>query len=162
MGTRTTSLNALDHVTLQTSNGGTLIQWFRSYLQYLGGIASPFIFRFYYKSFQTSFFSLFIRVCNFKAFISPHSSYLHKRDFKDPPEKRRSVRILPHVSFVLRTSSIFLANRSLIRKLKMGRFECLVKTLALIELFKEKYHIPQEVVVRQCTTEGVEIGRAHV
>ena len=41
----------------------------------------------------------------------------------------------------------------------MGRFECLVKTSALIELFKEKYHIPQEVVVWHCTTEGVEFDR---
>ena len=41
----------------------------------------------------------------------------------------------------------------------MGRFERVVKTPALIELFKEKYHIPQEVVVRHCTTEGVEFGR---
>ena len=41
----------------------------------------------------------------------------------------------------------------------MGRFERLVSTPALIELFKEKYHIPQEVVVRHCTTEGVEFDR---
>ena len=41
----------------------------------------------------------------------------------------------------------------------MGRFERLVKTPALIESFKEKYHIPQEVVVRHCTTEGVEFDR---
>ena len=41
----------------------------------------------------------------------------------------------------------------------MGRFERLVNTPALIELFKEKYHIPQEVVVRHCTTEGVEFDR---
>ena len=41
----------------------------------------------------------------------------------------------------------------------MGRFERLVKTPALIELFKEKYHIPQEVVIRHCTTEGVEFDR---
>ena len=41
----------------------------------------------------------------------------------------------------------------------MGRFEHLVQTPALIELFKEKYHIPQEVVVRHCTTEGVEFDR---
>ena len=41
----------------------------------------------------------------------------------------------------------------------MGRFERLVKTSALIELFKEKYHIPQEVVVRHCITEGVEFDR---
>ena len=37
----------------------------------------------------------------------------------------------------------------------MGRFEHLVKTPTLIELFKEKYHIPQEVSVRYCSTEGV-------
>ena len=41
----------------------------------------------------------------------------------------------------------------------MGRFKCLVKTPALIELFKEKYHIPQEVVVRHCTIEGVEFDQ---
>ena len=41
----------------------------------------------------------------------------------------------------------------------MGRFERLVKTPALIESFKEKYHIPQEVVVRHCTTEGVEFDQ---
>ena len=41
----------------------------------------------------------------------------------------------------------------------MGRFERLVKTPALIKLFKEKYHIPQEVVVRHCITEGVEFDR---
>ena len=41
----------------------------------------------------------------------------------------------------------------------MGRFERLVSTSALIELFKENYHIPQEVVVRHRTTEGVEFDR---
>ena len=41
----------------------------------------------------------------------------------------------------------------------MGRFERLVNTPALIELFKEKYHILQEVVERHCTTEGVEFDR---
>ena len=37
----------------------------------------------------------------------------------------------------------------------MGRFECLVKTPALIELFNEKYHIPQEVSIRYYSIEGV-------
>ena len=37
----------------------------------------------------------------------------------------------------------------------MGRFERLVKTLALIELFREKYHILQEVSIRYCSIEGV-------
>ena len=41
----------------------------------------------------------------------------------------------------------------------MGRFERLVKTPALKESFKEKYHILQKVVVRHCTTEGVEFDR---
>ena len=41
----------------------------------------------------------------------------------------------------------------------MGRFEHLVKTPAFIESFKEKYHILQEVLVRNCTTEGVEFDR---
>ena len=41
----------------------------------------------------------------------------------------------------------------------MGRFEHLVKTLALIKSFKEKYHIPQEVSIRHYTTEGVEFDR---
>ena len=41
----------------------------------------------------------------------------------------------------------------------MGRFEHLVNTPALIELFKEKYHIPQVVVVRHCTTDGMEFDR---
>ena len=138
------------------------IQWWNSNptVQVLPSIFGrdcvSFIFRLCYKSFQASFFPFFIRVCDFRAFISPHSSYLHKRDFKDPPETRRSVCILPHVSFVLQTSSTSSANHSTLRKLKIGRFERLVKTPALIELFKEKYHIPQEVVVRHYTTDGVE------
>ena len=41
----------------------------------------------------------------------------------------------------------------------MGRFERLVKTPALIELFKEKYHIPQEVLIRYCSTEEMTFDR---
>ena len=41
----------------------------------------------------------------------------------------------------------------------MGRFERLVKTPALIEIFKEKYHIPQEVSIRYCSTEGFAFDR---
>ena len=41
----------------------------------------------------------------------------------------------------------------------MGRFECLVKSLALIEIFKEKYHIPQEVSLRYCSPEGSAFDR---
>ena len=41
----------------------------------------------------------------------------------------------------------------------MGRFQCLVKNLALIELFKEKYHIPQEVLIQYCSTEELAFDR---
>ena len=41
----------------------------------------------------------------------------------------------------------------------MGRFQRLVKNPALIELFKEKYHIPQEVSIRYCSTEGLALDR---
>ena len=41
----------------------------------------------------------------------------------------------------------------------MGRFERLVKNPALIELFKEKYHIPQEVLIRYCSSEGLSFDR---
>ena len=41
----------------------------------------------------------------------------------------------------------------------MGRFERLVKNPALIELFKEKYHIPQKISIRYCSTEGLAFDR---
>ena len=40
----------------------------------------------------------------------------------------------------------------------MGRFQRLVKNQALIELFKEKYHIPQEVSIRY-STKGLALDR---
>ena len=52
-----------------------------------------------------------------------------------------------------------MALHSLFRKLRMGRFQCLVKTPALIELFKEKNHIPQEVSIRYCSTERLAFDR---
>ena len=42
---------------------------------------------------------------------------------------------------------------------KMGRFEHLVKNPTLIEMFKEKYHIPQEVSIRYCSPEGLAFDR---
>ena len=51
------------------------------------------------------------------------------------------------------------ALHSLIHKLRIGRFERLVKTPALIELFKEKYHIPQEISIRYCSTERLAFDR---
>ena len=41
----------------------------------------------------------------------------------------------------------------------MGRFERLVKSPALIEIFKEKYHIPQEVSLQYCSLEGLAFDR---
>ena len=41
----------------------------------------------------------------------------------------------------------------------MGRFERLVKSPALIEIFKEKYHIPQKVSLRYCSSEGLAFDR---
>ena len=41
----------------------------------------------------------------------------------------------------------------------MGRFERLVKNPALIELFKEKYHIPQEVSIRYCSPKVLAFNR---
>ena len=42
---------------------------------------------------------------------------------------------------------------------EMGRFERLVKNPTLIEMFKEKYHIPQEVSIRYCFPEGLAFDR---
>ena len=41
----------------------------------------------------------------------------------------------------------------------MGRFKYLVDNLALIEIFKEKYHIPQELSLRYCPPEGIAFDR---
>ena len=41
----------------------------------------------------------------------------------------------------------------------MGRFQRLVRNPALIELFKEKYHIPQEVSIRYCSPKGLAFDR---
>ena len=37
----------------------------------------------------------------------------------------------------------------------MGKFESLVNSPTKIEIFKEKYHIPQEVGLRYCSTEQI-------
>ena len=41
----------------------------------------------------------------------------------------------------------------------MGRFKHLVESPALIEVFKETYHIPQKVSLRYCPPEGIVIDR---
>ena len=110
--TREASLNTLSCVTLQTSNGGVLIQWSRFFLQYLDGITSPSFSVSTIKTSERHFFlfsSQFV-ISEYSHLYSPYSSdcssYLHKKDFKDPQEIRRSVRILIYVSFVLQTSFI--------------------------------------------------------
>ena len=41
----------------------------------------------------------------------------------------------------------------------MGRFKYLVDSPALIKVFKEKYHIPQDVSLRYCPPEGIAFDR---
>ena len=41
----------------------------------------------------------------------------------------------------------------------MGRFKYLVDSLALTKIFKEKYHIPQEVSLQFCSLEGLAFDR---
>ena len=41
----------------------------------------------------------------------------------------------------------------------MGRFASLVDSPLKIELFKQKYHIPQEVGLRYCSTEQIATDR---
>ena len=41
----------------------------------------------------------------------------------------------------------------------MGRFKYLVDSPALIEIFKDKYHIPQEISLRYCPPEGLAFNR---
>ena len=118
----------------------------------------PF-FRPHYKNFQTLLFvsyqSLQLQSVHIQASIIPSQ----ERELNDLPETGGTIRTHSHVSFALRTSTVSSANHSTFQRLTMGRFERLVSTPTLIELFKEKYHIPQEVVVRHCTTEGVEFDR---
>ena len=41
----------------------------------------------------------------------------------------------------------------------MGRFKYLMDSPALIEIFKDKYHIPQEVSLQYCSPEGLAFDR---
>ena len=41
----------------------------------------------------------------------------------------------------------------------MGRFQYLVDSPALIEILKDKYHIPQEVSLRYCSSKGLAFDR---
>ena len=48
---------------------------------------------------------------------------------------------------------------SLFRLFEMGRFKYLMDSPALIEVFKETYHIPQEVALRYCPPKGIVTDR---
>ena len=48
---------------------------------------------------------------------------------------------------------------SLFYLFEIGRFKYLVNSLALIEIFKDKYHIPQEVSLQYCSPEGLAFDR---
>ena len=48
---------------------------------------------------------------------------------------------------------------SLFYLFEMGRFKYLVDSPALIEIFKDKYYIPQEVSLRYCSLKGLAFDR---
>ena len=73
--------------------------------------------------------------------LSNHRSWFFKNHRSPrPPIPCRPVVIFSAYSFLL---------------IQMGRFKYLVDSLALIEVFKEKYHIPQEVSLWYCPPKGV-------
>ena len=41
----------------------------------------------------------------------------------------------------------------------MGRFKCLVDSPAKIQLFKDQYKIPQEVAIRYCDPDRIDLDR---
>ena len=135
------------------------------FLQYLDRKKSPSFSVSYIKASERHFLLFSSHFVIFRVFKPLNSLPIRlfitssKRDFKNPQELGSSVRVLIYVSFVLPTPFISSALHSLIHKLRMGRFERLVKTPALIELFKEKYHIPQEVSIRYCSIEGLAFDR---
>ena len=99
-------------------------------------------FRSHYKNPQTLLFvsyqSLQLQSVHIQASIIPSQ----EREFTNLLETRGPIRTPHYVSFALRTSTVSSANHSTFQRLTMGRFERLVETPTLIELFKEKYHIP--------------------
>ena len=111
-GTRETSLSALGSVMFLASNGGTLIQRSRFFLQYLGGITSPSFSVSYIKASEHHFLLFSSQFIIFKASKHPNSSLIRsliifsKRDFSNPQELQRSVRTLVYVSFTFTTSLI--------------------------------------------------------
>ena len=73
-GTREASLSTFGYVTLQTSNGGALIQRSRFFLQYLGGITSPSFSVSYIKAPEHHFPPFSSQFIIFRASKHPNSS----------------------------------------------------------------------------------------
>ena len=81
-------------------------------LQYLDGIKSPSFSVSYIKALEHHFLLFSSQFIIFRAFKSPNSLPIRsfiifsKRDFKDPQELRRSIRVLVYISFVFTTPFI--------------------------------------------------------
>ena len=94
------------------SNGGTLIQRSRFFLQYLGRKTSFSFSVSYIKAPEQHFLLLSSQFVIFRASKHPNSSPIRsliifsKRDFNNPQKLRRSVRALVYVSFTFTTSLI--------------------------------------------------------
>ena len=107
--TRKTSLSTLSGIMFLASNGGTLIQRSRFFLQYLGGITSPSFSISYIKAPEHHFLLFSSQFVIFRASKHPNSSPIRsfiifsKRDFNNPQELQRSVRALIYVSFTFTT-----------------------------------------------------------
>ena len=150
-------------------------------LQDLGRIKSPSFSVPYKKAHKSIIFSFLHTIQNlqsiqiFKLTPNVRSSIILSKNFqRSSQEFRRSVPALVHVSFNFEFFFISLDNLLgppffitllspqmffLFYLFEMGRFERLVKSSALIEMFKEKYHISKEVLLRYCSPEGLAFDR---
>ena len=146
-------ISILGDVMLLASNGGVLIQQIVFLLK-----AHEYHFLFSSSQFRV-----------FRAFKHPNSPTI--RSFVTPSRSfQRSSRISKISScFSLRKFSLRISLYLLGQPLRpiiflfyllgMGRFERLMKNPTLIELFKKKNHIPQEVSIRYCSPEWLAFDR---
>ena len=112
----------------------------------------------------------------FKLTPNIRSSIIFSKNFQRSSQGfQRSVPTLVHVSFNffefffissdnLLGPSFFITPLSplafsLFYLFEMGRFKRLMDSPALIEIFKDKYHIPQEVSLRYCSPKGLAFDR---
>ena len=151
-------------------------------LQDLGGIKSPSFSVPYIKAHKSIIFSFLHHGSESSEHsnIQTHTKHqiihhtFEKKFQRSSQEFRRSIPALVHVSFNFEFFFIssdnlfgppfFITPLSpqvffLFYLFEMGRFECLVKSLTLIEIFKEKYYIPREVSLRYCSLEGLAFDR---